>query len=138
MTAVTMPNPSAARSAGPVLSLLDSTGALLGTEDSALEGAVGLLRRDGIVAIKGLGGFHLAVRASSEVAAAALRSRKHREDKPFAVMVEDTATARRLCELDDVGDSVSWRARAVPSCSWLAGPPAAPQAHWAAPAHPAP
>ncbi len=87
---------------GPRLSLLDSTGALLGTEDSALDGAVGLLRRDGIVAIKGLGGFHLAVRASSEVAAAALRSRKHREDKPFAVMVEDTATARCLCELDDV------------------------------------
>ena len=51
--------------------------------------------------MKGLGGFHLAVRASSEIAAAALRSRKHREDKPFAVMVHDTGTARQLCQLDE-------------------------------------
>ncbi len=88
---------------GPRLSLLDGAGRPLGTGDSAIEETVALLRQDGIVAVKGLGGFHLAVRASSEIAAAALRSRKHREDKPFAVMVQDTGTARQLCELDDVG-----------------------------------
>ncbi len=92
---------------GPRLSLLDATGARLysGTISGkgALEQAADLLRQDKVVAVKGLGGFHLAVRASSEIAAAALRSRKHREDKPFAVMVPDTATARQLCELDDVG-----------------------------------
>ena len=44
--------------------------------------------------MKGLGGYHLAVDASSEAAAAALRARKHREDKPFAVMVADVAAGR--------------------------------------------
>ena len=88
---------------GPRLSLLDGAGTPVETGDSAVAGAVALLRHDGVLAVKGLGGFHLAVRASSEIAAAALRSRKHREDKPFAVMVQDMSTARQLCELDDVG-----------------------------------
>ena len=61
-----------------------------------------LLRQDQVVAVKGLGGFHLAVRASSESAAAALRSRKQREDKPFAVMVLGTRMARQLCQMDEL------------------------------------
>ena len=48
-----------------------------------------------VLAVKGLGGYHLAVDAASEQAAAALRARKHREDKPFAVMAADLAAARR-------------------------------------------
>jgi hydrogenase maturation protein HypF len=57
------------------------------------------LLHDGyIVAVKGLGGYHLAAIASNESAVAALRSRKHREDKPFAIMVCDEAMARRLAE----------------------------------------
>jgi hydrogenase maturation protein HypF len=91
---------------GPQLSLIDGAGAGLGTGDGAIEAAVALLRQDGVVAVKGLGGFHLAVRASSEIATAALRSRKHREDKPFAVMVGDTDVARQLCEVDDVGQQL--------------------------------
>ncbi len=67
--------------------------------DTALAGAVDRLRSQEVVAIKGLGGYHLAVIASSEKAAASLRARKHREDKPFAVMVKDLDTARSLCEL---------------------------------------
>jgi hydrogenase maturation protein HypF len=59
----------------------------------------GCLRGGGVVAIKGLGGFHLACVASDERAVAALRSRKHREDKPFAVMVPDVAAAAALVEL---------------------------------------
>ena len=51
--------------------------------------------------MKGLGGYHLAVDAASEKAAAPLRARKHREDKPFAVMAADLAAARALCEVDD-------------------------------------
>ncbi len=53
-----------------------------------------------IVAVKGLGGYHLCCRADDEDAVAALRSRKHREDKPFALMAADLDAARELVELD--------------------------------------
>jgi hydrogenase maturation protein HypF len=49
-----------------------------------------------IVAVKGIGGFHLACRADDEAAVAALRARKHREDRPFALMVRDVDAARAL------------------------------------------
>src|SRR6266704_2008004 len=62
----------------------------------ALAGAVELLAAGAVVAVKGLGGYHLAADASSPAAVEALRSRKHREDKPFAVMVADLAAAARL------------------------------------------
>jgi hydrogenase maturation protein HypF len=54
--------------------------------------------------VKGLGGYHLAVDAGNESAAGALRARKHREDKPFAVMVPDLAAARRLGKLDETAE----------------------------------
>src|ERR1039457_1578360 len=61
----------------------------------------GLLREGQVLAIKGLGGYHLAADAACEQAVAALRARKHREDKPFAVMAADLAAARRLGEVDE-------------------------------------
>jgi hydrogenase maturation protein HypF len=62
--------------------------------------AAGEMLADGmILAIKGVGGFHLAVDASNEEAVQRLRSRKGREEKPFAVMVRDLAAARALCEI---------------------------------------
>ncbi|MBN1527906.1 MAG: carbamoyltransferase HypF [Thermoleophilaceae bacterium] len=57
-----------------------------------------------IVAVKGLGGFHLACRADHERAVAELRARKHREDKPFALMAPDLAAARELAVLSDAGE----------------------------------
>ena len=68
---------------------------------AALELAAGLLREGRIVAVKGLGGYHLAADATNEEAVAALRARKHREDKPFAVMTADLAAARRLARVGD-------------------------------------
>jgi hydrogenase maturation protein HypF len=65
-----------------------------------LAGAAALLRQGHVVAVKGLGGYHLAADAAGEKAVAELRARKHREDKPFAVLVADLAAARRLCEVD--------------------------------------
>jgi hydrogenase maturation protein HypF len=53
-----------------------------------------------ILAIKGLGGYHLACDALDAAAVARLRGRKHREAKPFALMTPDLATARLLCEVD--------------------------------------
>jgi hydrogenase maturation protein HypF len=64
-----------------------------------LADGVALLRAGGVLAVKGLGGYHLAVDARQEAAVAALRSRKHREDRPFALMVADLAGAAELCLL---------------------------------------
>ncbi|MEV1168786.1 carbamoyltransferase HypF [Nonomuraea sp. NPDC049784] len=75
---------------------------LLGAEGDPLAGAAGVLRAGGVLAVKGIGGYHLSVPASDESAAAELRRRKRRSDKPFAVMVADLDEARRLCEVDAV------------------------------------
>jgi hydrogenase maturation protein HypF len=64
--------------------------------------AAAALRAGAVVAVKGLGGYHLAALAADESAVGALRSRKHREDKPFAVLAPDLATARSLAEIDAV------------------------------------
>ena len=86
---------------GPRLRLLDASGAELPGEP--LAAAAALLRGGAVLAVKGLGGFHVATLASDATATAALRARKHREDKPFAVMVADLDTAQRLCRIDPVG-----------------------------------
>jgi len=85
---------------GPRLGLRFPDGSALPGEPVAT--AAALLREGQVLAVKGLGGYHLAVDATSEPATAALRARKHREDKPFAVMAVDLAAARRLCEVDEV------------------------------------
>jgi hydrogenase maturation factor HypF (carbamoyltransferase family) len=85
---------------GPRLRLLDRDGRE--TAEQPLAAAAALLRDGGVVAVKGLGGYHLAADAASEPAVAALRGRKHREDKPFAVMVPDLAAARTLCLVAEV------------------------------------
>ena len=72
------------------------------TSDAIIDRCVELLADGGIVAIKGLGGFHLACDASNEQAAAELRRRKRRSNKPLAVMVRDLADVERLCHVNDV------------------------------------
>lgn len=71
------------------------------TSDAIIDRCVELLANGGIVAIKGLGGFHLACDASNEQAVAELRHRKRRSNKPLAVMVRSLADAGRLCHIDD-------------------------------------
>ena len=89
--------PNACPECGPSLRLGPVRG------DEALLEACRLLDAGAIVAIKGLGGFHLACRADDEAAVFALRSRKHREDRPFALM---TTEALRLVELTDADELV--------------------------------
>jgi hydrogenase maturation protein HypF len=78
---------------GPRLSLGDS--------DDPIQAAAGLLGHGRILAVKGLGGYHLAADAACEQAVAALRQRKHREDKPFAIMAADLAAAANLAEVGE-------------------------------------
>jgi hydrogenase maturation protein HypF len=89
--------PNACPECGPTLRLLP--GDLYG--DEALRDAVLALREGSVVAVKGIGGYHLACLAAREPAVAALRARKHREDKPFAVMVGSVEAARSLVSLTD-------------------------------------
>jgi hydrogenase maturation protein HypF len=96
--------PTCCPACGPALTLLDAAGTVLPGEP--LEAAADLLRQGKVLAVKGLGGYHLAVDAASAAAAAARRARKHREDKPFAVMVADVAAARRLCAVDGTAASL--------------------------------
>ncbi|HET7051345.1 MAG TPA: carbamoyltransferase HypF [Solirubrobacteraceae bacterium] len=93
--------PNACPKCGPSLSLLDADGRAVGRCDAALAAAVDALRGGKVVAIKGIGGYHLACRADDEAAVAALRARKHREDKPFALMVASVGDAEVLVGLGD-------------------------------------
>jgi hydrogenase maturation protein HypF len=90
--------PVCCRACGPRLRLIDAAGRE--RDGDPIAGTAALLADGRVVAIKGLGGYHLAVDAASEPAAAALRQRKHREDKPFALMVADVPAAERLCAVD--------------------------------------
>lgn len=69
--------------------------------DAIIERCVELLASGGIVAIKGLGGFHLSCDSANEQAVAELRRRKRRSNKPLAVMVRSLADTERLCHIDD-------------------------------------
>lgn len=68
--------------------------------DAALRLAAELLRRGEVLALRGVGGFHLAVDAGDEAAVARLRARKRRDAKPFAVMVRTLEEAERLADLE--------------------------------------
>ncbi|MBK1674094.1 carbamoyltransferase HypF [Ectothiorhodospira shaposhnikovii] len=83
---------------GPRLSLLDPSGMPLHVED-VIQAAMGLIRDGKILAVKGLGGFHLMCDARNEAVVARLRARKQREEKPFAIMAANLPSIRDLVHL---------------------------------------
>jgi hydrogenase maturation protein HypF len=92
--------PNACPTCGPQLELRSSKSAMHGAiKEDVISLACELLSQGKIVAVKGLGGFHLACDARNEEAVRALRSRKYREDKPFAVMMKDIADVRKFCHI---------------------------------------
>jgi hydrogenase maturation protein HypF len=90
--------PNACWDCGPRVSLVGAEGAE-STVDDPVTAAIDRLLAGEIMAIKGIGGFHLSVDATNEAAVMRLRQRKHRYGKPLAVMVKDLAAARKLCLL---------------------------------------
>ncbi|WFS61517.1 carbamoyltransferase HypF [Pseudodesulfovibrio thermohalotolerans] len=91
--------PNACPRCGPATWLARPDGTVISQGDESLRGLARELAQGKIVAVKGLGGFHLVCDAASEKAMAELRLRKHRPDKPLAVMVADMDTARRLAHI---------------------------------------
>ncbi|MEV0669782.1 carbamoyltransferase HypF [Mycobacterium sp. NPDC050441] len=89
---------------GPTLRWQDASGSLNG--EAGLQRARRLLASGAIVAVKGIGGYHLACDAGNTAAVTELRRRKHRGDKPFAVMVPDLLTAREIAEFDGTASRV--------------------------------
>jgi hydrogenase maturation protein HypF len=98
--------PNACPACGPAVTLVDRDGRPVADAGDPVRAAALALRAGGIVAVKGIGGFHLACRADDEAAVAALRARKHREDRPFALMARDVAAARALVELAPADETV--------------------------------
>jgi hydrogenase maturation protein HypF len=90
--------PTACPACGPRLQLLDAHGEFVAADDPLAAFALEL-QGGKIGAMKGLGGYHLICDACSEAAVAALRARKHRDEKPFAIMVRNREAAQALCEL---------------------------------------
>ena len=97
--------PNACFRCGPYISLIDNNGSLLiegkcaGNVDKIFKKLREFMLSGKIVAIKGIGGFHLSCDAENEEAVKALRNRKYREDKPFAVMFPDIESVKRYCHM---------------------------------------
>jgi hydrogenase maturation protein HypF len=91
--------PIACPACGPQLGLLDARGRAVNERHDALLAAAAAIRSGMVVAVKGLGGFHLVVNASDGEAVERLRSRKHREEKPFALMYPSIGRVSRDCEI---------------------------------------
>jgi hydrogenase maturation protein HypF len=97
--------PLACAACGPGYYLREEAETVRG-EHLVLYRAVQLLNDGKVLAIKGLGGYHLACDAMNATAVNALRTRKYRKEKPFAVMVKDLAAARELIELSPAAESL--------------------------------
>jgi hydrogenase maturation protein HypF len=98
--------PNACPVCGPQVALLDAAGQPLASRDAAITMAAEALCAGRIVAVKGLGGFHLMVDAANEAAVGELRRRKQREEKPLAVMFPSLGSLQAAALLE--GDDIRW------------------------------
>jgi hydrogenase maturation protein HypF len=90
--------PNACPACGPQVTLLDASGERVAARDP-IAALAARLAAGAVAAVKGLGGYHLVCDAAHEAAVAALRARKHREDKPFALMVAGAEAASALIDV---------------------------------------
>ena len=93
--------PNACPACGPQLALITMAGEVVSRQHDALAEACQAIRDGKIVAVKGIGGFHLMVDARNQGAIKTLRERKHRPAKPFAVMLPSLDETRALCEVSE-------------------------------------
>jgi len=94
--------PNACTDCGPQLAFCNSAGHVLSTRDSALPDTIAALRDGQMIAVKGIGGFHLMVDATNEAAVRCLRTRKHRPEKPFALLYPSLTRVREDCILSEL------------------------------------
>jgi hydrogenase maturation protein HypF len=94
---------------GPTLRIVDRAGKAI--DGDPIRSAIERLRSGEIIAVKGIGGFHLAADAGNESAVARLRARKYREGKPFAIMAASLAAAREVAQVDETEEQLLSGAR---------------------------
>lgn len=92
--------PTCCNECGPKLRLLDSNGNIVNCENE-IDHVKSLLKKGNILAIKGLGGFHLVCNATDEQAIQTLRNRKNRKTKPLALMMKNIDTVEKYCEVNN-------------------------------------
>ncbi len=94
--------PNACPVCGPHVELWNAQGKPVAVKEEALSMCVNFIREGAIVAVKGIGGFHLVADAGNDVAVKELRKRKHREEKPFALMAPSISYVNEICEVNDL------------------------------------
>ncbi len=97
--------PNACPKCGPRITFSDSSG-IIAHEDAALQLAIQKILHGKIVAIKGIGGYHLCCDSLNDQAVSILRNRKVREDKPFALMALSVNNIREFCDVDDAEEDL--------------------------------
>jgi len=94
--------PNACPRCGPQLQLWNEEGTAISERELALEQLAEIIRSGKILALKGIGGFQLIVDARNDTAVTRLRERKHREEKPFAVMFSSLEAVRTICKISEL------------------------------------
>ncbi|MFN3873146.1 MAG: carbamoyltransferase HypF [Ignavibacterium sp.] len=98
--------PIACPDCGPQIQLLNQSGEIICERQNAITKTVALIRQGKIVALKGLGGFQLIANAGDDDAVKRLRERKHRDEKPFAVMFPSIEMIKQFCDISKTEEQI--------------------------------